>query len=109
MSTTIGATGGDKGGITARPGPSAAVQLVSGDNLTSLAEQGSIARGEFRASLRRLSQQAVLVEGKGMSVLGSLAYPFRGCSWDTVRSEAIAYDEAKALETPGQTPRRSDR
>ena len=63
----------------------------------------------FRASLRRLSQQAGLVEGKGMIVLGSLSYPFRGCSWDTVRSEAIAYDEAKALEAPSQTPCRSDR
>jgi len=77
--------------------------------LTRLAGPGSIARGEFRASLRRRSQRAGLVEGKGMSVLGSLSYPFRGCSWGTVRSEATAYDEAKALEAPGQTPRRSDR
>ena len=79
------------------------------DCLTCLAGQDSIARGEFRASLRRLSQRAGLVEGKGMSVLGSMSYPFRGCSWDAVRSEAKTYDEAKALEAPCQTPRRSDR
>jgi hypothetical protein len=68
-----------------------------------------MARGEFHASLRRLSQRAGLVEGKGMTVLGSRSDPFRGWSWGTVRSEAIAHDEAKAFEAPGQTPRRSDR
>ncbi len=57
-----------------------------------------MAAGEFRAALRRLSQQAGIMEGKGMSVLGSLANPFRWCSWDAVRSEPLFMTKRKHLK-----------
>ena len=66
--------------------------------LTCFVGQDNIAGGEFRASFYRFSQQAGSLEGKGMRVLGSLAYPFRGCSWVTVRSEAKGMTKRKHLK-----------